>query len=78
MLEDKLLIKKYNRGRREVLHRIYEKYKDDLMTLAMALLYDRQAAEDVVQDVFVNFVRSCGKLRIRKEITYAICAFIRG
>jgi len=38
MLEDKLLILKFNRGKKQVLHRIYEKYKDDLVTLAGAAL----------------------------------------
>jgi hypothetical protein len=37
MLEDKLLILKFNRGNREALRSIYEKYKDDLVTLAAAL-----------------------------------------
>jgi RNA polymerase sigma-70 factor (ECF subfamily) len=38
--------------------RIYEKYKDYLLTLARALLGDRAAAEDVVHDVFVSFAGS--------------------
>lgn len=68
MLEDKLLMWKYNRGDVNVLPRIYAKYKDDLMTLATALLYDRNAAEDVVHDVFVKFIRSCGQRRLTKTL----------
>jgi len=68
MLEDKLLMWKYNHGGAEALPRIYAKYKDDLMTLATALLYDRSAAEDVVQDVFVRFIRSCGQLRLTQTL----------
>ena len=64
MLEDRLLIWKFNRGNRYVLRLIYEKYKDDLMTLATALLYDNNSAEDVVHDVFVAFINSCGKLQL--------------
>jgi len=64
MLQDKLLIWKYNRGRKEVLQRIYEKYKDDLVTLAAALLSDVSSAEDVVHDVFVSFLRSFEKFRL--------------
>lgn len=63
MLEDKLLVWKFNRGEPETLHRIYEKYKDNLMTLAAALLYDKNAAEDAVHDVFVTLIKSCGKLQ---------------
>ena len=64
MLEDKLLIWKFNRGNRDVLRGIYEKYKDDLVTLAAALLTDVSSAEDVVHDVFVSFIRSSGKFRL--------------
>lgn len=64
MLEDRLLVWKFNRGNKNVLKSVYEKYKDDLMTLATALLYDNSAGEDVVHDVFVSFIRSCGNLRL--------------
>ena len=68
MLEDKFLMWKYNHGDAEALPRIYAKYKDDLMTLATALLYDRNAAEDVVHDVFVKFIRSCGTLKLTQTL----------
>jgi RNA polymerase sigma-70 factor (ECF subfamily) len=64
MLEDKLLIWKSNRGDLDALRGIYEKYKDDLVTLAAALLTDVSSAEDVVHDVFVSFIRSSGKFRL--------------
>lgn len=64
MLEDKLLIWKFNRGNREVLRGIYEKYKDDLMSLAAALLIDVASAEDVVHDVFVTFIKSSPQFRL--------------
>jgi RNA polymerase sigma factor (sigma-70 family) len=64
MLEDKLLILKFNRGNREALRSIYEKYKDDLVTLAAALLTDVSSAEDTVHDVFVGFIESSRKFRL--------------
>jgi len=64
MLEDKRLIWKFNRGDLDALRGIYEKYKDDLVTLAAALLSDVSSAEDVVHDVFVSFIRSSGKFRL--------------
>ena len=64
MLEDKLLIWKFNHGSREALRGIYEKYKDDLVTLAAALLTDKNLAEDVVHDVFVSFIGSARKFRL--------------
>jgi RNA polymerase sigma factor (sigma-70 family) len=56
-MEDKVLVFRCKRGSREALTRIYEKYKADLLLLAMALVNDKSAAEDVVHDVFVVFVR---------------------
>lgn len=64
MLEDKLLIWKFNRGNRDCLRIIYEKYKDDLVTLAAALLTNVGAAEDVVHDVFVSFIESAETFRL--------------
>jgi len=64
MLQDKLLIWKFNRGDLDALRGIYERYKDDLVTLAGALLTDASSAEDVVHDVFVSFIRSSGKFRL--------------
>ena len=75
MLEDKLLIWKFNRGNREALRSIYEKYKDDLVTLATALLIDVASAEDVVHDVFVGFIASSRKFRLTGSLKgyLAIC-----
>ena len=64
MVEDRILVWKFNRGAKDALKRIYEKYKDDLLGLAVTLLTDRSAAEDVVHDVFVSFARSCGAFRL--------------
>jgi RNA polymerase sigma-70 factor (ECF subfamily) len=64
MLEDRYLILKFNRGDRSVLHRIYDKYKDDLVSLAAALLRDVSLAEDVVHDVFIAFLSSAERFRL--------------
>jgi RNA polymerase sigma factor (sigma-70 family) len=55
-MEDKLLALRCKRGSKEALGRIYEKYKTDMLILAMALLNDKSAAEDVMHDVFLSFV----------------------
>jgi len=60
MVEDKILVWKFNRGSKNALRRIYEKYKDDLLGLAITLLRDRSVAEDVVHDVFVSFAQTTG------------------
>jgi RNA polymerase sigma-70 factor (ECF subfamily) len=63
-MEDKLLVFRCKRGSRKALARIYQKYKADLLFLAMTLLNDRSAAEDVVHDVFVSFVRGLDGFRL--------------
>jgi RNA polymerase sigma-70 factor (ECF subfamily) len=68
MLEDKLLVWKLKYGSRDALRRIYEKYKNDLLALAIALLNDKSAAEDAVHDVFVSFAQFAEKLRLRRSL----------
>jgi len=66
MLEDKLLLLKFKRGSPDALRRIYEKYKNDLLALAIALSNDR--AEDVLHDVFVSFTEYAEKLQLRTSL----------
>lgn len=68
MLEDKLLVWRFNRGSRKALRRIYENYKDDLLSLAATILNDESSAEDVVHDVFVSFTNSAGTFRLRGSL----------
>jgi len=76
MLDDKLLIWQFNRGRAEALHRIYERYKHDLVTLAASLLTDLALAEDVVHDVFVGFIRSSGRFRLTGSLKGYLCTCV--
>lgn len=64
MLEDKLLVYQCRHGNQDAMCRLYEKYKDDLLTLAKGLLGDRAEAEDVVHDVFVSFARSVERFQL--------------
>jgi RNA polymerase sigma-70 factor, ECF subfamily len=64
MLEDELLKSRFKAGRMDALQRIYEKYRDFLLTLAMALVNDGGTAEDVVHDVFVSFAQSETRFRL--------------
>jgi RNA polymerase sigma factor (sigma-70 family) len=63
-MEDKLLVLRCKRGNQDALGRIYGKYKSDLLVLAIALLNNTSAAEDVVHDVFLSFVQSIEKFRL--------------
>jgi RNA polymerase sigma-70 factor (ECF subfamily) len=68
MLEDKFLLWKLRHGSADALRQIYEKYRNDLLGLAIALSQNGTGAEDVVHDVFVSFARSSGNLRLRTNL----------
>jgi RNA polymerase sigma-70 factor (ECF subfamily) len=68
MIEDELLKWKFKRGSREALSRIYEKYVNSLLSLAMGLLNDPHDAQDVVQDVFVSFAKSAGSFGLKGSL----------
>ena len=68
MLEDKLLLWKFKHKSADALRCIYEKYKNDLLALAIALSNNKTIAEDVVHDVFVSFAQSADKLQLRKSL----------
>lgn len=79
MIEDELLKWKFKAGSKDALQRIYEKYRDYLLTVAMALLNDANLAEDIVQDVFVTFAQSSDTFRLRGSLKgyLAACAVNR-
>jgi RNA polymerase sigma-70 factor (ECF subfamily) len=63
-VEDKWLIWKFKLGNTDALRAIYEKYKNDLLKLAVALTNDVNTAEDAVHDVFLSFAQSAEKIRL--------------
>ncbi len=77
MLEDKLLVMKCKRGSKDAMRRIYEKYKDYLLTLARALLNEKAAAEDVVHDVFVCFAQSVDKFQLTGSLKGYLATCVR-
>jgi len=64
MVEDRLIIWKFKHGNKDALRSIYEKYKNDLLKLAVTLVNDVNTAEDVVEEIFVAFAQSAEKIRI--------------
>jgi len=81
MVEDRLLIWRFKLGNQDALRRLYEKYKNDLLKLAVALTNDVNAAEDVVQDVFVSFAQSAARIQtngnLKKYLTTCVANRIR-
>jgi RNA polymerase sigma-70 factor (ECF subfamily) len=77
MLEDKLLIWKFRQGNIDALRQIYDRYKGDLLKLAIALAGDICLAEDVVQDVFVRLAEARERIGIHGNLkNYLITCLI--
>jgi RNA polymerase sigma-70 factor (ECF subfamily) len=64
MLEERYLIWRFKHGSAEAFERIYKRHKNDLLKLAVVLLGDVHAAEDIVHDVFVHVARTRANLRV--------------
>ena len=74
MLEDQHLLKQLRAGAPDALERIYEKYLDDLLAVAISLLSDVHTAEDCLHDVFVRLVSDARGIKIHSNLKgYLIC-----
>ena len=58
MLDDRWVLWRLKRGSARALHRLFDKYEGDLLTLATNLVGRADLAEDVLQDVFIRFIES--------------------
>lgn len=77
MIEDKLLIFRFKQGRGDALRRIYDKYKIELLKLAVVLIGDVNTAEDIVHDVFVKFAQSAERIKLTGSLkSYLITSVI--
>jgi RNA polymerase sigma-70 factor (ECF subfamily) len=63
-MHDRLLVARVKRGQADALRCIYEKYRDHLFVLAVALSHDVHIAEDAVHDVFVKFAEDLPAFRL--------------
>jgi RNA polymerase sigma-70 factor (ECF subfamily) len=64
VLEDRLLVWKFRHGSKDAFCRIYEKYRDDLLKLAISLLNEADIAEDIVHDVFTSFIQNVRQFQL--------------
>ncbi len=71
-MTDRLFMMRRKQGSREALRRIYEKYRDSLLIIAIALSHDVNVAEDAVHDVFVAFARNFANF----ELTGSLKAYL--
>jgi RNA polymerase sigma-70 factor (ECF subfamily) len=68
MLEDSVLIWRFKHGSDDALRRIYEKYKNDLLALAVSLSNDVGVGEDAVHDAFVSLAEMGARLELRGNL----------
>jgi RNA polymerase sigma factor (sigma-70 family) len=61
---DRLLVTRCRQGSSDALRRIYEKYRDSLLILAITLSNDVNLSEDAVHDVFVVFAQNIASFKL--------------
>lgn len=74
--EDRNLVRRLRNGDGQAVLGIYDAHKDDLVTLAAALLADRGLAEDVVHDVFVTFMAQAAQFRLTGSLKGYLCTCV--
>ena len=67
-MKDKHLVHRLSQADPDALRQIYHRYKDDLLTVAMSLLANPDAAEDCVHDVFVHFAGTPADMRASRNL----------
>ena len=67
-MKDRRLVHRLSRADPDALRQIYHRCKNDLLTVAMALLADPDAAEDCVHDVFVHFADAPADMRASRNL----------
>ena len=75
-MKDAILVKNCKQGSAEALRRIYEKYREHLLILAVALCHDVNMAEDALHDVFVNFARRIQAFELKGSLKSYLAACI--
>ncbi len=76
MIEDELLKLRFKLGSEDALRRIYEKYLNYMLGVAMAFLNDACASEDMVHDVFVSLAQSPARFRLRGNLKHYLATCV--
>jgi len=73
---DKVLVRRYCAGEKEMMALIYRRYKDKVFATAYHILGNRSEAEEVLQETFLNLMRKAHTYRGQSEFStwlYRIC-----
>jgi RNA polymerase sigma-70 factor (ECF subfamily) len=68
MSEDGHILKQLQKGDKDALRLLYEKYSDTLVSVAVTLVNDIATAEDCLHDAFVDFAATVPVLRIHSNL----------
>lgn len=74
--EDRSLLLGLKRGDKESLRLIYNLYKDTLLTIAVSLVHDVYAGEDILHDIFVSLAENSGNLHVRGSLRNYLIASV--
>jgi len=75
-MEDKILVFQFKKGSRDALRRIYEKYRDYLLILAVTLSHNTDLAEDAVHDAFVRFAERLSSFKLTGSLKAYLAACV--
>jgi len=68
MSEDGQILKRLQKGDKDALRMLYEKYSDTLVGVAISMLRDIHTAEDCLHDAFIDFATGVPALRIHSNL----------
>lgn len=68
MSQDGRILKQLQKGNKDALRQLYEKYSDVMKSVAISLVRDIHSAEDCLHDAFVDFAGSVPSLRIHGNL----------
>ena len=75
-IEDRYLVLQCRKGSRDALRRIYEKYRDYVVVVAVTLSHDPHLAEDAAQDTFVAFAKNVATFRLTGSLRAYLAACV--
>ncbi|MBN2590192.1 MAG: sigma-70 family RNA polymerase sigma factor [Sedimentisphaerales bacterium] len=67
-MKDRRLVYRLSHSDPDALRQIYNRYKNDMFTVAIALLSDPHMAEDCIHDVFVHFAEAPTDMRAKRNL----------
>ncbi len=76
MIDDELLKLRFKWGSADALQRIYEKYLNYLLSVAMGFLNDAPASEDIVHDVFVSLAQGANQFCLHGNLQHYLATCV--